>query len=944
MALAPKTARSQPVSPQFAGSARRPAAGGKNFGSSPIHFACLLIARALLLFTLSYVVWRFGGTDTVTLWHTVLLLLLVTGFGFLGQARFGFKSKPIPIWIFLVGVVAVAAPAFQLVPLPPWLFHTLASGSERINQEIVEPPLRAIESLTPDSRIESPSLTNRNTISVVTTLTKSRLGQWSLMGAFVVLFALLFDTRGSRKVFLWTLSINAVTLSFWGLIQRSTGTTDLLPGLSKPSVILPFATFIYKNAGAAALVPGFAAAVALLWAIWLTPPRRNNLKKAPSGPSKSSRHSEYGRTPWWVQPRTLLLLVIAGTIAAGLLISFSRGAWMAMVVSGIAIFHVARRYFSFRTIILSLGLPVIACTALIATTSLFDKVGERFEQVSAEDVYADGRWEHWKEGIRTANEYLALGSGLGTYGYATLADQQRNSNLWFREAHNQYLETVAEQGVPGILIAIVGFVLFVRYSIRLLNHPLSREQSSIGFLGLFTITAIATQSTIDFVILIPGVMFLIAAVIGVVSQASVASVTPKGPRTLSSRPRLSTGQLRPRHEGETRSWPSTPASWIDTPVAWLATPVAWLATTFLLLLLNQSSYHSQLMAEQVAESTRIPAEDYQPTREEVEANIEQLTQCLMDTGDRADLYQRRSHWQFIKFRIELQQATEASGTSMSWESTSPDILFQTLMSLPMPQRKLIVNDLVSTTALREPLDATLQDLGKSIAINPFIPQLYLQATLIAPLTQVDYRPFLDNFIRLSHNNARFQFSAGLIAYHIDESDLMLDQWTQSLRTTTPEFAQMVQLTRRRVDLAETISRLVPEDRMELMLPMIKSLSHEDIVKIRSDEKWFELIQTRMESDGTLTTGRRQAYLANIAEELERHELAVSHWKSAVEAEGRNVDFRFRYSQSLLKQGDFSGAIKQSSLGQSLEPGSERFQSIAETARKRAAATKSMNRP
>ncbi|MFG0262155.1 MAG: O-antigen ligase family protein, partial [Novipirellula sp. JB048] len=599
---------------------------------------------------------------------------------------------------------------------------------------------------------------------------------------------------------------------------------------------------------------------------------------------------------------------------------FSRGVWMAMVISGIAIFHVARRHFSLRTMVLSLGLPLVACTALLTTTSLFDKLGERFERVSAEDVYADGRWEHWKEGLRSARDYLALGSGLGTYGYATLADQQQNSKLWFREAHNQYLETVAEQGIPGILIAIMGLVLMMRCSAQLLNHPRSRERSSIGFLGLFTTTAIATQSMIDFVILIPGVMFSIAAVVGVVSQASVASLPPQGPRISPRHSRWTTVHLK-------RSFP--PES-----KAWFSTPGPWLIAIFVLLLWTQSSYHRQRIAEQVAEHTRILADDYQPTQAEVEANLEQLTQCVSDTGDRPELYQRRSHWHLTKFRIALQQAAQASGTPMSWESTSPDALFQTLMSMSVAQREWVIDDLINSAALREPLDAAFQDLGKSIAINPLVPQVYLQATLIAPLCKVDFHPFLDNFVRLSRNSSQFQFAAGLIAYHIDDADLMLEQWAQALRMPTTEFDQMVRLARHRVGFADLINRLVPGDRMELMLPMIRSLSHEDQVRIRSDEQWMDSIQTRVRSDSTLTTGQQHAALAGIAEVLERHEWAVSHWSSAVKAEGKNADFRFRYCQSLLKQGDIAGAVKQASLGQSLEPESERFKNITESALKR----------
>ncbi|MCA9134855.1 MAG: hypothetical protein KDA45_16920, partial [Planctomycetales bacterium] len=89
---------------------------------------------------------------------------------------------------------------------------------------------------------------------------------WHLvLGTAFVAAGLLLDTRRARYALLAVLAVNVVALCCWGIVQRSLGTTNLLPGVANyvPGSN-PFGSFIYKNSGGAAVVLGISALAGIL--------------------------------------------------------------------------------------------------------------------------------------------------------------------------------------------------------------------------------------------------------------------------------------------------------------------------------------------------------------------------------------------------------------------------------------------------------------------------------------------------------------------------------------------------------------------------------------------------------------------------------------------------------------------------------------------------------
>lgn len=878
---------------------------------------CRHSAQSLLLFALIYVTWRFGGVSADTLLHVSWLLLGISVLTCVGMPGLGLKSRPMPWTLFVLVVGAIGLAALQTVPLDDEFAARLAPGHAELRRSIGEPTATATAAALVESFSDSADhLTTAegqfrrpvaSKLSIVPYLTKMAIAKWILMAAFLVLAGCLFRSSGEKTAFFWVMALNAVGLSVWGLIQRATGSLDLLPGVTYPVVVLPFATFIYKNAGAAALVPGLACVVGLCWSTWLPP--FGDRPKTPDRVGFGSGNG-YSKSPWWVQPKSLTLVLLLSLIGGGLAASLSRGAWMAVGVAILSLAIVARRYILWRQFVIGSTVAAVASAGLIGFFSFSEAVGERVDRLSATELAGDARWDHWAEGIRAAWKHQPLGSGLGTYGFASLAEQQKDSTFWFREAHNQYLETLTELGVPGVLLIVVGLALCLRFCWTLIHNGVSRQRAAVGAAGWFVVVAMAMQSTIDFVISIPAVLFLAAAVVGVVAQAALEPIDRPRLRTLNSKP-------------ESRYV-------VFTNV--LSMPAVWIVLCGSALALAQRHYSDHIRVEKVLDETRIASNDYQPMASETEDCLAKLSSCLINQPTRDDVYLRRSHWNVIAFRTELMRASAAEGTPIEWSTTHPERLFQTLMAMPEVGRRQIIRQIQDTPAIARPLAQALGDAQCAILLNPCSPQTHLLVSFLSPVASVDQRPFGDAVTRLTHANSKLQFANGLVAFHIGDRERMVDQWHRCLRGTQ-DLKGLIGLAETKLSVQEIITKLIPENRTVLYLPLLDAMSKASVDQLRQSDALTQSLQDRVLADPSRDAGQRHALAASIASRLDKPDLAAQQWEEAVQANGTNAVYRYEYCRCLIEQGSYDEAIQQARLGTSLGGDPAAFHKIDEQARR-----------
>ena len=205
----------------------------------------------------------------------------------------------------------------------------------------------------------------------------------------------------------------------------------------------------------------------------------------------------------------VLAVVLMGVALA---LSLSRSGMLSLAVALIVLgWGAMRRYRGGMTRPLAVALVTLALFAAVDWAGL-DKVVARFD--AADTTGLSGRIPIWRGTSAMVADFWGTGSGLNTYGIATLFYPAVVPAHHLREAHNDYLQLAVEGGlllgVP-ILIAIAGFVVVVRRRLAASDGPAYWVR--LG--AVAGIVAVAVQSAVDFSLQMPGNAALFATLCGV---------------------------------------------------------------------------------------------------------------------------------------------------------------------------------------------------------------------------------------------------------------------------------------------------------------------------------------------------------------------------------------------------------------------------------------------
>jgi O-antigen ligase len=219
---------------------------------------------------------------------------------------------------------------------------------------------------------------------------------------------------------------------------------------------------------------------------------------------------------WFSSPdasKTILAGFAALVMALALVLSMSRsgalGLLIALVASG---WFVARRQSAgSRRAVIAVYLILVGCVVVWWTG--IDRIADRFNEPGA--VGLNGRFGIWADTWRIAGQYLLVGTGLNTFGTATLFYQTADLARHYVQAHNDYLQLLSD---GGLLISIPVAILIVVCVGRVASR--FRESSSdadywIRIGAVTGILSIAFQEAVDFSLQMPGnaVLFVILVVL-----------------------------------------------------------------------------------------------------------------------------------------------------------------------------------------------------------------------------------------------------------------------------------------------------------------------------------------------------------------------------------------------------------------------------------------------
>lgn len=384
------------------------------------------------------------------------------------------RSLSIRWRILLVAIVAV--PALQLVPLPPAVWQSLPGGDLR----------RDVLSLIGAQQAWQP-------LSLVPVETA---GAVLLAFAFVVLLAAMVALRDRRfEQILLALGLVMLVNVGVGIMQAGSGGSPRLLTKADHGALLGF--FANKNHAGAAI----AASLALFaYLAELLPEIR-------------------ARRSLWLSAAVLLALVcvVPTNSRAGLALTLGVGLWI------VGRFVMAGKP-SIRVAIAGAG---VAAALLLSFSPVFDKVYSRFG-----DVGQDLRWRFIQQSKPLAYEYGVLGAGGGSFTRVFIVNEKL---AWVKptivnEAHNEYLQTVIEYGVPGLmlLLAMIAAMIWTGWSRWRQAKPGSTARRQLEAGGVIVLLFLV-HSALDYPLRRPASWPLFAAGCAMILRSGRARSGPRTP-------------------------------------------------------------------------------------------------------------------------------------------------------------------------------------------------------------------------------------------------------------------------------------------------------------------------------------------------------------------------------------------------------------------------------
>lgn len=208
-----------------------------------------------------------------------------------------------------------------------------------------------------------------------------------------------------------------------------------------------------------------------------------------------------------------LLIMTSAFIGLAVLLSRSRGGTLSML--GMLAFVFAMLWLQLRRRSGSRGLPAAAIVILVVTMVLLASlvgVGGVFERFTEGDNLS--RPQIYRDTLRMIADHPLTGVGPGRYVWEFRPYQTASVALWFNHAHNDYLETAAEWGIP---LALLFWVFVLRRfcgvcRVFLVADDPWQRGASLGCAA--ALTAILIHSLVDFNLHIPANLMVFATILG----------------------------------------------------------------------------------------------------------------------------------------------------------------------------------------------------------------------------------------------------------------------------------------------------------------------------------------------------------------------------------------------------------------------------------------------
>jgi len=455
---------------------------------SPARIASL--AAAAQIVTVAALAWgafAFGAVYPWAYWPLVAACCLA---GFAGLfAEHAGASRALIVALALI----VAAGLLQVVPL-----------SRETLGEVSPTAPGVIAQLEPAFAI---GMLPAHPVSIHPPLTWTGL---ALLASFFLLLigsSRLFSRLGTSAI-VRALTVLGVVLALAGIVQKALYNGKVYGFWTTQMSGSPFGPFVNKNHFAG-------------WMLLALPLTLGLVCAGISRGMRGVRPVWRERFLWLSSPEAnelMLLLAASAVMALALVMTMSRSG-----IGSLALGLTLTAWFVLRghgtgTRKAAAGIYVVLLALVVVAWVGVDAVSERFAQADWTDV--NGRKGTWSDAWHIASLFPLTGTGLNTYGVATLFYQRIDPSAHYAQAHNDYLQLGAEGGLLLTVPAAAGLVLLIRDIRRRLREDRGASAYWIRAGAITGLVAMALQETVEFSLQMPGNAALFAVVCGLALHRS----------------------------------------------------------------------------------------------------------------------------------------------------------------------------------------------------------------------------------------------------------------------------------------------------------------------------------------------------------------------------------------------------------------------------------------
>ena len=328
-----------------------------------------------------------------------------------------------------------------------------------------------------------------------------------LLIVYLVFFAAalvyLNNQKRLRRV-VFTIIIFAALMSFFGILQRLAN-LDSIYGLRPSPQAIPFASMVNQHHFAAFMEMSIGLTLGLLF-------------------GKAAK-----------KDKNLLLIIAAVLMGIAVVLTGSRGGLLSLL--GVIGFVVAANLLkrrvdgkssgeavNYRRNFALIGGGIALLLVLFGSALLLGGDQSILRGVGLQDMKGDistGRTHFWQMAVKIIYDYPFLGSGLNSFGTVYTQYDTWNGAMRVEQAHNDYLQMLADAGVAGFLCIVAFILLLFRQGLQIIGKASDNFRRSAAVGALAGCFGILLHSFFDFPLRTPSNAFFFL-LLTVIATASIS--------------------------------------------------------------------------------------------------------------------------------------------------------------------------------------------------------------------------------------------------------------------------------------------------------------------------------------------------------------------------------------------------------------------------------------